>query len=476
MSQDAVPYDIMGLAEAIPALAAKEPRLRGFFDQGAEVYLARAPGRLDVMGGIADYSGSLVLEQPIAEATIVAVARAADDDVRIASLGPDDFRSVTLSARALRDACADFGSARAFFSGLGESRWAAYVAGAVAALSIDFGVTAPGGLRFLVSSSVPEGKGVSSSAALEVASLRSLCALLGVTPAGPELALSSQRVENLVVGAPCGVMDQMATACGRQDCLLALLCQPAQIQSYIAVPPSVLFVGIDSGLRHAIGGADYGSVRAAAFMGHRIIAEILGARVVRLGPGRVRLDGDPLRGYLANVEPAQLSPRLLAALPTHMTGRDFLEGYHGTADQLTDVDPAMSYPLRAATLHPIYEHQRIISFQAGMGHVDSTAELREQGQLMYQSHLSYSACGLGSDGTDLLVHLVRSAGEAEGIFGARITGGGSGGTVAVLARREALPSLRALAERYRQQTGRGGVVFEGSSPGAMACPAVRVIA
>ena len=56
---------------------------------------------------------------------------------------------------------------------------------------------------------------------------------------------------------------------------------------------------------------------------------------------------------------------------------------------------------------------------------------------MYASHASYSACGLGSDGTDLLVDLARAAGAADGIYGAKITGGGSGGTVAILARDDA---------------------------------------
>ena len=95
-------------------------------------------------------------------------------------------------------------------------------------------------------------------------------------------------------------------------------------------------------------------------------------------------------------------------------------------------------------------------------------ELVELGQLMYASHASYSACGLGSEGTDLLVELVRQAGPKQGLYGAKITGGGSGGTVAILARRDADHAVQALAERYAQQTGRPKRVFAGSSPGAAA--------
>jgi L-arabinokinase len=93
---------------------------------------------------------------------------------------------------------------------------------------------------------------------------------------------------------------------------------------------------------------------------------------------------------------------------------------------------------------------------------------------MYAAHRSYGACGLGSDGTDRLVELARAAGPAQGVFGAKITGGGSGGTVAVLATRAAEPVVRELAARYREETGRGAGVFTDSGPGAMETGVLRL--
>ena len=87
---------------------------------------------------------------------------------------------------------------------------------------------------------------------------------------------------------------------------------------------------------------------------------------------------------------------------------------------------------------------------------------------MYESHASYGRCGLGSEGTDRLVALVRSEGQAAGLYGARITGGGSGGTVAVIGRRGAMPSIVRVADAYEQQTGYRPHIFAGSSPGVMA--------
>ena len=97
------------------------------------------------------------------------------------------------------------------------------------------------------------------------------------------------------------------------------------------------------------------------------------------------------------------------------------------------------------------------------------------GELMYQSHASYSACGLGSAETDLIVRLVREAGPARGLYGAKITGGGSGGTVAVLGRRGSEAAVAEIAERYEQATGRRARTFSGSSPGAAAFGHLRLI-
>ena len=92
------------------------------------------------------------------------------------------------------------------------------------------------------------------------------------------------------------------------------------------------------------------------------------------------------------------------------------------------------------------------------------------GELMYQSHQSYSDCGLGSAGTDLLVQMVKDDQRqgSRALHGAKITGGGSGGTVCVLGdnSQQAADAVRSIAERYAKQTGHAPYVFRGSSPGA----------
>jgi L-arabinokinase len=97
------------------------------------------------------------------------------------------------------------------------------------------------------------------------------------------------------------------------------------------------------------------------------------------------------------------------------------------------------------------------------------------GQLMAAAHNSYSACGLGCAATDLLVNLVRESGPATGLYGAKITGGGSGGAVAILGRADADDAVTAIADRYGEITGRETYVFRGSSPGAYSMAVQQIV-
>ena len=396
-----------------------------------EIIVTRAPGRLDVMGGIADYSGSRMLELPIREACRVALQRDRERRVRIVSAGHADFEIALDDLDEMDEA-----AARDFFGRNPERQWAAYAAGAFVVLRCARRTRFAEGARILVDSDVPEGKGVSSSAALEVSGMQAIAAAAAIYLAPREMAILCQRVENEVAGAPCGVMDQMSVIFGEPNRLFDLLCRPAEVLGFVDVPRDVGFFGIDSGVRHAVSGSDYTSVRVGAFMGRRI-----------LGWDR----------HLAEISPADFERHFAARLPERIGGAEFLERFGETGDAATRVDPSREYAVRVPTAHPIYEHHRVSEFARLL----PSAAPADLGALMYQSHASYSACGLGSEATDRLVALAR---ETDGVFGAKITGGGSGGTVAVLARGRA--QVDAIAARFARETGRTPHVFEGSSPGA----------
>ena len=431
------------------SLAAFVDRLRAHavFERGAPVAIARAPGRLDVMGGIADYSGSLVLERPIAEAAWAAVQRQERPALDVVSRGRPPV-TIPLERLAPGGEPASYEHARQLFAS-GDHHWAAYVAGTVLVLARERHMPLTAGARMVIASQVPEGKGVSSSAAIETASMQATATAFGLELAPRDLAMLCQLTENRVAGAPCGVMDQMTGVFGDSHGLMALLCQPAELQPPVSIPDDLQLWGLDSGERHAVGGSDYGAVRAGAFMGLRMLSE------------RTAIPGN----YLANVAADDFERVGRECLPEEMSGDEFLARYGGTGDTVTAIEPGRRYAVRAPTAHPIYERRRAETFRRLLTDTRDAAGRRQLGALMYESHASYGHCGLGAPGTDRLVALVRAQGEHGGLYGARITGGGSGGTVAVLGRRDATPAVVRVVDAYHAQTGYRPFVFAGSSAG-----------
>jgi galactokinase len=456
------------------------PEARDFFDPDVELVVTRAPGRLDVMGGIADYSGSLVLEMPIREATLVALQRDQSRELRIVSLGAKASERSVAFTMPLADfeqggAPVAYEAAQSYFRRDPAQHWAAYVAGAFLVLMRERGVHFSDGARLLITSDVPEGKGVSSSAALEMGAMQAIVAAFDISIRAREMAILCQKAENVVAGAPCGVMDQMTASCGQANRLLALLCQPAELQGTVALPNDVSVWGLDSDVRHSVSDVDYGSARVGAFIGYRIIADLCGLRVERKGADEPVTVSDPnWRGYLANITPSRFEQLYAYRLPRRIKGDEFLKRYWNTTDPVTQVDPKREYAVRIPTAHPVYEHFRVQTYAELMNAITSERQLGLLGELMYQSHASYSACGLGSEGTDRLVGLVRAAGPSQGLYGAKITGGGSGGTVAILGRRGSDAVVEAIAEQYARETGRRPRIFAGSSPGAAAFGYLRL--
>jgi L-arabinokinase len=443
--------------------------------EGGPAWVARAPGRLDVMGGIADYSGALVLQWPIREATRVAVRPWSKPSIAIVSVRQGEAdRRAEVPLDLVADPHRSYDDVRAWFAADPSRRWAAYVAGVFHVLAREMGIRFTNGAAILVESDVPEGKGVSSSAAIESATMEAVTHAWNISIDPRERAVRCQQVENLVVGAPCGVMDQMTSTCGEADRLMALLCQPAELQGSVSLPDGLALWGVDSGIRHAVTGADYGAVRVGAFMGYRILADLAGLHVAPgEREGHVRIDDPRWHGYLANVG-TDAFRAFASSIPEEIDGGAFLARYGGTTDLVTRVDPSRRYAVRTPATHPVHEHARVSAWADALRRDPGTADPVGLGALMYESHASYSACGLGSDGTDRLVALARNAGAARGILGAKITGGGSGGTVAILGTTKAGDVVRAIAAEYAAETGRDVYIFDGSSPGATHTGAIRI--
>lgn len=445
--------------------------LADFFSPDQTFVKASAPGRMDVMGGIADYSGSMVLQKTIKENTTVAIALRKDGLFQLKSLNTDkeDLMCTMVYQDLLKNGHeVDYTFAQLQFKKLKGGDWASYVVGCFLVLQKEKAIEVTGADIFIYSD-IPTGKGVSSSAALEVATMKALKELYQLSFDHTQLSRLAQKVENLIVGAPCGLMDQLASYFGESGKLLPILCQPDIVYQPLPIPPDIYFIGIDSGVRHSVGAASYGDVRTAAFMGYSMIAYQEGITPEELEQATEQRDFSllPYKGYLANISPAEFEAKYALKLFYRMAGQYFVRFYNAHIDQVTKVDPEKFYAVLDCSRHPVYENFRAKTFMLLLQYLSVTPDqtirrqcLEQLGELMYQSHSGYSICGLGDAHTDELVAMVKEN-KYKGVYGAKITGGGSGGTVCILCEgEEGLQTVRQIHQQYQEKYNKQVKLFE----------------
>lgn len=448
----------------------------GYFTDNRDILFNRTPGRLDLMGGNDDYSGGFVFEKTISEATLVAIQ--SRDDLQVIFFNPD-VQALGWEARIefsiddLREngRAKPLEKVREWINVNPKRAWSAYILGDLYYLLDHFPEKISHGFSLYLESAVPLGKGVSSSAALEVAPMKTMSAMYGIKVEGVELASWTQWVEIALTQSACGIMDQLAVVMGDEDSFVPMLCQPCLPRPLVKLPENLYVWGIDSGVRHAVSGIEYEAARAATFMGYRYLCEFENLETSLDESGALPRWVDPRwNGYLANLSPSLYHTHYEHRLPENQSGADFSSHFPVHLDPFTPVRTEVAYPVRGATRYAVEENWRVQSFfsliSKPVSHIDETT-CTLLGELMYQSHLGYSQSGLGCEATDKIVNLVRSE-QPNGLFGAKVTGGGAGGTVAILGANT--PKSKAAFERvvnsYRQWSGKNPYIFEGSSPGS----------
>jgi len=212
-------------------------------------------------------------------------------------------------------------------------------------------------------------------------------------------------------------------------------------------------------VRHSVAGNPYGDTRIGAFMGKKIIND------VRARTGRAPLD------YLTELSAAELRERFSGEIPDEILGSQFLDKFKTHDDPVTKIQPDATYRVAGPTRHPVEENERVLKFIECLraGREGDARALPAAGECMFAAHESYrDNCRLSVDEVDFLVEAVRKRGPEAGLFGAKITGGGTGGTVAVFGRLDALrDQVPRIAVEYSRRVGVMPDIFEGTSPGAV---------
>ncbi len=436
-------------------------------DQSPAQVLTRAPGRLDCMGGMADYSGALVLQMPIDRGAYVLAGQRDDQKVAVISegWGPQGHAArCEWPLSWLYQSDGQIVSPEVFRVRFEDCGWVRHVAGVCLSL-LESGCVPhlAGGVTLVVLSDIPVSAGLASSAAIQVASAKALAALFGAELTDYQLLAACRSANTEVVGAEPGLVDHATCLWGESGALLQVVCQPDNVLGTVSLPPEVRFAAVDSGVRLPIYAERYADNRAAAVLGRFLIERLL---------GRSEAMGDPAGGYLANITPSEYVRRFRNELPVKIKGRDFLAEFGQPENLKLSIDPDRVYKVRSRTEHHIYENDRTHRFMERLGRVRRTGErdaLIEAGELMYASHWSYGQrCGMGSIETDVLVNMIRERGPARGLYGAKVTGGGCGGSVAVLMADHgtALSALEEACSAYSAKTGKQATLLRGSSPGA----------
>ena len=443
--------------------------LASLFNTG-EILVTRVPARLDVMGGIADYSGANVCEGVLGRGIVIALQPRTDRTLRIRTMQAH-HKSLPVETRIPLDyfetseGFVSYEHVQALCRSNPLAAWTAYVGGSIFTLLKEESVHLPFGFNLLLLSGVPMNVGIGSSASAEIATLYCLQTYLRLDISETRLARLGQLAENLIVGAPCGIMDQITVTSGRQGKLTHILCRPGNIVGEVEIPPGTGFVGINSMVKHSVGGSAYGDVRIGAFMGKRIINHL-----------RAASHQCPIQ-HLTELTVDSFEKNYRDVLPESMIGSAFLAQYQSHDDPITRIQPDALYRILGPTAHPVYENQRVLTF---IDHLTAARAKDEQaltaaGECMFASHDSYkNNCLLSAPEVDFLVDAVRTRGPRNGLYGAKITGGGSGGTVAVFGQKDALArEIPAITREYQRLTGLEPDLFEGTSPGATEFGAFR---
>jgi galactokinase len=352
--------------------------------------VAVAPGRVNLIGEHTDYNDGFVLPMAIGKAAVVVFRPRDDRQLRACSVAFEEERQISLDA----------------LEAPGGSDWLSYLAGVAWAFAAEGLETR--GLDIVVDGDVPLGAGLSSSAALELATARALAAAAGVPWDAVRMAKLGQKAENGYVGMNCGIMDQFASAACEEGKALLLDCRSLETQP-VPVPPRAAVVVMDTGARRKLAGSAYNDRRAAC---ERVVAAI----------ARTRREVRALR----DVSQSQLEAARAALDPT-----DFQRACHVVPENTRPVELAKAF---------------------------AKDDLVLAGRLMNDSHASLrDLYAVSCEELDLITEIAR---RQPACYGARMTGAGFGGCAVALVDAAAVEAFcAAVLPQYRSKIDLPAVLY-----------------
>ena len=346
-------------------------------------FIVAAPGRVNLIGEHVDYNDGFVLPLAIERYTVIAacIDPSNDSTAEIYSVDMDEQVELSVTDPIKRDG----------------SHWSNYVAGVLAGMVADKGITIPG-FQAVAQSNVPIGGGLSSSASLEVATATLVEALAGTKLPLPDKALVCQKAEHEFADVPCGIMDQFSSVLCTEGHVLLLDCRDQTFQQIPFANPDIVVLIINSEVKHELSGGEYAQRRSQC-------------------------------------------EQALKALEASSYRDVSVQQLEAKKDSLGEVVYNRAH-------HVVTEIDRTVKTAEALKKND----WESVGELMYASHESLrDDFEVSCKELDVLVDI---ASKTDGVIGARMTGGGFGGCIVALVQGKNANSISdSICREYKSQTG-----------------------
>ncbi len=348
-----------------------------------------APGRIEVLGNHTDYNEGYVLSAAIDKGTFFAVSPAADAKVTLEALDMGETYSCDIAEVApIKDGMT----------------WANYVIGTFNWLFDGNPAAAGKGFNAVFGGNIPLGAGLSSSAALEMATVLALAAIYGIERDRTTLAKIGQKAEHTFAGCPCGLLDQASSLYGKAGALVKSDFRFCRFEN-VDLGPTVAFMMVKSNAKHALVDGAYASRRQACEDAARYFADVL------------------RKGSVTHLRDVTMAEWVL---------------YRGGLSETT----------AKRAVHPIGEDERVLQASELL----AKGDLKGFGALMYDSHESSRSWFENS--CEELDAIVDAAKAIPAVYGARLSGGGFGGSCCLLVDPTAADAIAtAITKEYKAKFG-----------------------
>lgn len=455
-------------AEAASRFVTKtEAVLRAHPCSGGSVAISRAPAVVDVMGGIGEDSGALVLTATAALSFHAAAWQTADDQIHLRFISQANGGVACDHAMPVSSLDPEKNTAQQVIARCREEN-AEEIAPTILtlreALADGYMPRLQGGICLVVENDFPDDADLGRHMAQAAAVIDAITKLFALEPD----RLVQSRICAQAINHLTGLFQQrkaMTALCGpAEGVLLQLRFHPHLLCETLDLPDGVIVKPLATRLARPTTRQRLIETQTCSEMGRRLIMQLQ------------REDGqnpDPSSTRLASITPSEYVTKYRDRMPSKITRKAFVAKF-GTLRGLNDGDVNAKgiYKIRSRSEHHIYENSRVHAFVTIINRArraDATQSLKAAGELMYASHWSHSQrCGIGGVEADRLVTAIRGHGPEAGLFGAKVTAGGEGGELValMLSDERAQAALEQVASEESAKSKHPVRVYDGALPGA----------